>query len=79
MTTEDFAFTPVDISAAAGMISMSVTNRDNIRHTFTITELGVDLSLSPGTTQRVTLTTKPGTYTFFCNPQPDMQGRLVAG
>lgn len=79
LATEDFAFTPIDVSAATGTISMSVTNQDSTRHTFTITELGVDLSLAPGTTQRVTFTAEPGTYTFFCRPHPDMQGRLVAG
>lgn len=79
IATEDFAFTPTDVSTDPGTIAIAVTNRDNTRHTFTITELGVDLSLAPGTTQRVTITAEPGTYTFFCNPHPDMQGRLVAG
>ena len=79
LATEDFAFTPIDVRAAAGTISMSVTNQDSTRHTFTITELGVDLSLAPGTTQRLTFTAEAGTYAFFCSPHPDMQGRLVAG
>lgn len=79
VTVEDFAFTPVDVNTDPGAISIAVTNQDNTRHTFTITELGVDLSLSPGTTQRVTFTAEPGTYTFFCSPHPDMQGQLVAG
>lgn len=79
LTTEDFAFIPIEVSVAAGTISMAVTNQDNTRHTVTITELGVDLSVPPGTTQRVTFTAEPGTYTVFCNPHPDMQGQLVAG
>jgi plastocyanin len=79
IATEDFAFTPTDVSTDPGTIAIAVTNRDNTRHTFTIAELGVDLSLAPGTTQRVTFTAEPGTYNFFCNPHPDMQGRLVVG
>lgn len=79
VTVEDFAFTPIDVTTDPGTVSLAVTNHDNTRHTFTIAELGVDLSLAPGTTQRVTFTAEPGTYTFFCNPHPDMQGRLVAG
>lgn len=79
VTVEDFAFTPIDVTTDPGTVSLAVTNHDNTRHTFTIVELGVDLSLAPGTTQRVTFTAEPGTYTFFCNPHPDMQGRLVAG
>lgn len=79
ITTEDFTFTPSDVSTEPGTISMAVTNHDNTRHTLTITELGIDLSLPPGTTQRVTFTAEQGAYTFFCTPHPDMQGRLVAG
>lgn len=79
MTVEDFAFAPVDVTTESGTVSLAVTNHDNTRHTFTITELGVDLSLTPGTTQRITFTAEPGTYAFFCTPHPDMQGRLVAG
>lgn len=79
VAVEAFAFTPVDVTSDPGTVSVAVTNHDNTRHTFTITELGVDLSLAPGTTQRATFTADPGTYTFFCNPHPDMQGRLVAG
>lgn len=77
LNTDDFAFTPSDITTESGTVSLAVTNHDDTRHTFTITELGVDLSLTPGTTQRVTFTAEPGTYTFFCDPHPDMQGRLV--
>jgi plastocyanin len=79
VTTEDFAFAPNAVSTDAGTIAVAVTNNDNTRHTFSITELGVELSLPPGTTQRVTFTAEPGTYSFFCSPHPDMQGQLVAG
>lgn len=37
------------------------------------------VEVPPGTTQRVTFTVGPGTYTFFCSPHPGMQGQLVAG
>ena len=79
IVTEDFAFTPTDVTTDPGTVSIAVTNQDNTRHTFTNAELGVDLSVPPGTTQRVTFTAEPGAYTFFCGPHPDMQGQLVAG
>lgn len=79
VTTEDFNFSPKAVSTDAGTIAVAVTNHDNTRHTFSISELGVELSLPPGTTQRATFTAEPGTYTFFCSPHPDMQGQLVAG
>jgi plastocyanin len=78
LTAEDFAFTPVAITAERGTVSIAVTNHDNTRHTLTMTDLGVDLNIPPGTTQRVTFTADQGTYTFFCRPHPDMEGQLEA-
>lgn len=77
--TEDFEFTPIHVTTDPGSVSIAVTNHDNTRHTFTITELGVDLSLAPGTTQRVTFNAEQGSYNFFCSPHPDMEGELVVG
>ena len=48
-------------------------------HTFTITELGVDLNLPPDSIQRVTFTADPGTYRFYCTLHPDMEGQLRVG
>ena len=77
--TEDFEFTPIHVATDPGSVSIAVTNHDNTRHTFTITELGVDLSLAPGTTQRATFNAEQGSYNFFCSPHPDMEGELVVG
>lgn len=75
---EDIRFLPVEIEAAAGSISVHVTNGDSTRHTFTIDELGIDLSVPPNSEQRVTFDGEPGTYVFYCRPHtPGMQGELV--
>ena len=59
---------------------MHVTNLDGTRHTFTIDELGVDLSVPPNSEGRVTFTAEPGTYRFYCRPhEVDMEGSLVVG
>jgi plastocyanin len=78
MTTEDFVFSPLEIATNQRTVSIAVTNRDNTRHTLTITELEVDLNLPPRTIQRVTFTADPGTYMFYCVLHPDMKGQLRA-
>jgi plastocyanin len=48
------------------------------RHTFTIDELGVDLSIPPNSEQRVTFDAPAGSYEFECRPHtPGMTGTLT--
>ncbi len=78
VVAEDIEFRPAAIEATAGSVSVHVTNEDNTRHTFTIEELGVDLSVPPNSEQRVSFDAEPGTYVFECLPHaPGMQGELV--
>ncbi len=78
LVAKDLKFQPEAIEAVAGIVSVHVTNEDNTRHTFTIKELGVDLSVPPESEQRVTFDAEPGTYAFICRPHaPDMSGELV--
>jgi plastocyanin len=78
LTTTDFQFDTRTITTDTGTVAVTVTNDDVTRHTFTIDELGVDLNVPPGTTQRVTFPADAGTYRFYCIPHaPDMAGELV--
>jgi plastocyanin len=78
VVTEDVEFHPAGVNAPEGEVSVHVTNNDDIRHTFTIDELGVDLNLPPNSSQRVSFSAGPGTYEFYCRPHvPDMEGELV--
>lgn len=78
LTATDFQFDTSSVTADAGTVAVTVTNDDATRHTFTIDELGVDLNVPPGTTQRVTFPADAGTYRFYCIPHaPDMAGQLV--
>jgi len=43
-----------------------VENRDPVRHTFTIEQLGIDVELPAGTNRRVEFTALAGTYAFHC-------------
>ena len=74
---EEFRFRPAGFHAETGTTSVHVTNRDGTRHTFTIEELGVDLSIPPDSAQRVSFAADPGTYRFNCRPHPGMEGELV--
>jgi plastocyanin len=78
IVTSDLRFEPAAIEADGGTISVHVTNRDSTRHTFTVDELGVDLSIPPDSAQRVTFMAEAGTYRFYCRPHaPGMEGRLI--
>jgi plastocyanin len=77
MTAHDFAFSPGQITADAGTVTVHLANTDRTRHTFTIDGLA-DISVAPGQAQRVTFEARPGTYRFYCTPHgPDMDGTLV--
>jgi plastocyanin len=80
LAAQDLRFDPVTVGADAGSIAVLLTNHDTTRHTFTIDELGVDLSVPPNTSQRVTFDAGAGTYRFYCRPHaPGMEGELVVG
>jgi plastocyanin len=66
ITTDRTAFSESEIVAQAGTIGVFVENRDYFWHTFTITELGVNLRVPIGASGRVTFEATPGTYEFVC-------------
>jgi len=78
LVAEDYEFVADKLSVDAGTVSVHVTNRDDASHTFTITELGVDLLVPVGKSTRVTFTAEAGEYRFYCKPHnPDMEGKLT--
>jgi plastocyanin len=78
VTEQDIAFHPARVDADATTVAIHLTNRDATRHTFTIDELGVDVSIAPNSTARVTFDAGPGSYRFYCRPHaPSMEGTLV--
>ncbi len=77
---EDFAFGPQTISAENGEVSLYLTNNDSVRHTFTVDELGVDVSIAPGQSRQIRFDADAGEYRFYCKPHdPGMEGDLVVG
>ena len=79
MTAIEVEFRPRAMSAPSGVVGILVDNEDPFRHTFTITELGVDVELPASTARRVEFHAAPGTYTYICAVpgHEDMRGTLV--
>ena len=63
---EDVEFVPEDLEAASGDVGIHIDNKDQVRHTFTIDELDVNLELPAGKGARTSFTADPGEYAFYC-------------
>jgi Cupredoxin-like domain len=65
----NYYFSPTLLPGArstASKITIQVRNVADRQHTFTIDELGVDVTLQPGETKTVTVNNVTGNYTFYC-------------
>ena len=82
VVTRDVAFDPAELEAPAGStVTVSLTNEGQLPHTFTIEELDVDESLSPGSSGEAELTMpEEGEVTYFCqvHGRAAMSGTLTA-
>jgi plastocyanin len=72
------------LKAKAGKVTLVMANPANFSHGVSVDGHGVDKNgnvVGHGGTSTVTVTLKPGTYTFFCpvpgHRQAGMQGKLV--
>ena len=56
-----------------------IDNRDGIRHTFTITELGIDVEIPALRSKRIDIDAAPGTYQIVCDVpgHESMTGTLI--
>lgn len=81
LVAENVAYSDSDLSIAAGVVTVSLSNKDLFWHTFTIESLGVDLPVPVGATRSVTFAVEPGTYQFECripgHPEAGMIGTLT--
>jgi plastocyanin len=78
----DFAFNPNRINAQANQpLTVTVRNEGQAPHTFTISELNVDVTVQPGQSMTVTLTPRAASYTFICrfHRGAGMEGTLTTG
>lgn len=66
VVAEKVLWEPEDIVLPAGSAGVWVENKDGIRHTFTIEELGVDLEIPALRARRVDVAGPAGTYEIIC-------------
>lgn len=76
---ENFQFNPEDITIPAGVqVTFRIHNVDRAPHTFTVTDLGLDVALEPGQTVEVTVDPVPaGEYSLVCLYHPGMVGTVI--
>lgn len=76
ISIEGFAFDgPQSVPAGT---AITVTNLDSAPHTLTFRSVDIGTgNLNQGQSATVTAPTEPGTYDFFCEIHPSMEGRIV--
>jgi nitrite reductase (NO-forming) len=74
-------FTPDEIEATEGEVSVAIENLDTFDHDFTIDELDVQILLGPSASVDGTFPAAPGTYAFYCSipghREAGMEGTLT--
>jgi plastocyanin len=64
---KNVSYSTARLEAAAGTVTVRVTNHDLFWHTFTVPELGVDLRVPVGGHKEITFNAPPGDYTYLCS------------
>lgn len=64
---QQVAFDPAEVTIGAEDTGVWVDNRDGIRHTFSVPELGIDLEVPALKSRRIDIDAAPGTYQVFCD------------
>lgn len=75
----EFTFTPAEIAIEAGRVGVHIENTGQGLHTFTVAELGVDVAVPAGKSQRAEFDAAAGQYRFVCKLHPGMEGVLNVG
>lgn len=63
---EKVLWEPEDVVVTSGASGVWIDNKDGIRHTFTVEELGVDLEIPALKAKRLDIDAAPGTYEIIC-------------
>ena len=79
----DFFFEPTALAVGVGSeVTVDFTNSGEVAHSFTATDLDVEVEANGAETASVTFTApdEPGAFDFFCKFHPDeMQGTISIG
>ena len=75
ITAQGLAFHPTTVNVSAGTVTLTVTNKDTVKHTFTLDDGSSTTDLLPGTTTTITLNLT-ATVGWHCSIHPSMTGTL---
>lgn len=79
ITIQNFAFSPADLSVAAGA-TVTVANKDSVTHTVTAGDSPKSFdtgNIAAGATTAFKAPAKAGTYAYSCTIHPFMHGTLT--
>ena len=80
VTAKDFAFSPTAIEASSGeTVAVTVTNSDDVQHTFTIDDADIDVVVDPGGSGETEVTVGDTALEFRCRFHPSMTGSIGPG
>jgi plastocyanin len=76
---DDFYFEPKTVTVKRGeKVTITLHNKGQVEHTFTIKDLGIDVEVEPGKSKTVTIEGKqPGTYDLICKYHEQMKGKII--
>jgi plastocyanin len=66
VSAKEMRFTPSTLRVAAGRRTIVVHNKGKLTHTFSLNELGREVTIHPGKTRTLSVDLQPGTYRYVC-------------
>jgi plastocyanin len=66
VTTKEMRFAPSKLTALHGRTSITVHNSGSLAHTFSLNDLGREVTVNPGQTKTINVNAQPGTYPYVC-------------
>ena len=80
VVAQDFAFEPTSIPAGAGdVLTVAVSNEDDVEHSFTIEDADVDVVVAAGASEEVEVAVEQVPLEFVCRFHPAMTGTIGGG
>ena len=62
----EMKFAPSTLRVDAGRKTFTLDNEGKLTHTFSLNELGREVTVPPGKSKTLTLSLPPGTYRYVC-------------
>jgi plastocyanin len=78
IVAENLAFSPASVDVSAGSVTLTVTNKDDTEHTFTLDDDSSNTNLPAGSTEEIVLDLTE-TVSWHCTIHPSMTGTLNVG